>query len=142
MLGAVRVASVSGPEASLGEALRYLAELPWFPDAILTNREIRWGEGPEGVSATLETDGGQARVTFGFDAAGDIVSFVARDRPARQPNGSLIALDWRGRCSDYAEIGGRRVPLRGEVGYDYPEGYEPYFRLRVLSYSPLATSSS
>ncbi len=33
--------------------------------------------------------------------------------------------------SDYREIGGRRVPHRAEVGYDYPEGYEAYFRGRI-----------
>jgi len=43
ILGAFRVARMVGGTASnQGEALRYLAELPWCPDAILTNRALDW----------------------------------------------------------------------------------------------------
>ncbi|MBF9050893.1 hypothetical protein GTA62_10335 [Roseobacter sp. HKCCD9010] len=42
LLGAIRVARFDGPEADIGEAMRYLVELPWAPDAILSNRSIIW----------------------------------------------------------------------------------------------------
>lgn len=134
-LGAWRMGRMDGPQADVAEASRYLAELPWSPDAILLNRAVAWTETAEGVEAAIETAGGPARVTFHFDAQGDIVRMTARDRPASQPDGSTVTMDWEGRFSDYSEIGGRRIPRRGEVGYIYPEGYEPYWRGTITDYA-------
>ena len=137
-LGAVPMGSDTGPEATLGEAQRYLAELPWVPDAILTNRAITWTELPDGVGAALETAGGTASVRFGFDAAGDIATMEADERPAKLADGTVALLPWRGWFKDYAEIGGRRIPVQGEVGYVYPEGYESYWRGRITGYAVVA----
>ena len=49
-------------------------------------------------------------------------------------DGTPARLVWRGWFKDYADIGGRRIPLQGEVGYDYPEGYESYWRGRITGY--------
>ncbi|HCQ65337.1 MAG TPA: hypothetical protein DIU07_09360 [Rhodobacteraceae bacterium] len=133
-LGAFRIGAESGPEAALGEAQRYLAELPWTPDAILTNRAIAWADTPEGVTARLETEGGPAEIRFTFDAAGDIATARAEDRPAKLADGTPARLVWRGWFKDYAKIGGRRIPLQGEVGYQYPDGFESYWRGRVTGY--------
>ncbi|MCB1328699.1 MAG: hypothetical protein KDK28_04220 [Maritimibacter sp.] len=137
-LGAVRLGLDSGPDATLGEAQRYLAELPWAPDAILTNREIVWTEEADGVTAALDTAGGTATIRFGFDAAGDIATMEAGARPAKLADGSVAQLPWRGWFRDYAEIGGRRIPVQGEVGYVYPDGFESYWRGRITGYEVLA----
>lgn len=142
LFGALRLDASSGPEMALGEGLRYLAELPWAPEAILVNHEIAWAQSEEGITARIETAGGPAVVTFTLDAGGDIVSVFARDRPAALADGTPAPLDWRGRFFDYAEIGGRRVPLGAEVGYDYPDGYEAYFRGRLTGYSPAASAAN
>lgn len=133
-LGAVRLGRDSGPEATLGEAQRYLAELPWSPDAILTNRDIVWTALEDGASAALETTGGTATIRFGFDASGDIATMEAGARPAKLADGSVALLPWRGWFRDYAEIGGRRIPVQGEVGYVYPDGFESYWRGRITGY--------
>lgn len=135
LLGFLTVAQEAGPDISLGEAYRYLAELPWAPDAILGNPDLAWRvTGPDTVEVRLTTPEGIARVSFGFDAGGDIVAVEARQRPARDPNGGTVRYDWRGRFGDYTWIGGRRVPARAEVGYVYPTGYEVYFRGTVSDY--------
>ncbi|MCU9849030.1 hypothetical protein OEZ60_13565 [Defluviimonas sp. WL0024] len=135
LLGTIPVARASGAEIDLGEAYRYLAELPWMPDAILGNPDLTWRvTGPDTAEVRMTTRDGIARVTFGFDAQGDIVAMEARDRPARDPDGTTRRYDWRGRFSDYREIGGRRLPGFGEVGYVYPSGYEAYFRGRISDY--------
>jgi hypothetical protein len=137
LLGAWPLGVSEGDEASLGEGLRYVAELPFFPDAILTNRAISWDVPAEGLArAVLDTPGGPASVTFAFDSAGDIVSMQA-ERPANMPDGSTPRLEWRGEYGDYGELGGRRVPRSGEVGYVYPEGYEAYWRGTFTSYELL-----
>jgi Family of unknown function (DUF6544) len=131
LFSAYRLDATQGPEAALGEGLRYLAELPWAPDAILVNREIMWEVSGAEIVARLETAGGTAEVVFQLDAAGDVVAVTASGRPATLPDGSIAPLDWRGAFSDYAQIGGRRIPTLGEVGYVYPDGYESYFKGRI-----------
>lgn len=137
LFGGVPMGGVEGPEAALGEGLRYLAELPWCPDAILTNRAITWQEGPDGLTARLPTAGGDAVVSFGLGPTGDITTIEARNRPASQPDGSIAHLDWHGRFWDYADIGGRRVPRQGEIGYVHADGYEAYFRAEITGYAVL-----
>ncbi|MCV2866170.1 DUF6544 family protein [Albidovulum sediminicola] len=138
-LGAVPLAARSGQDIALGEALRYLAELPWAPDAILGNPDIGWRmTDATHVEASLPVGNAMARVTFSLDAQGDFVTVEAKDRPAFDAQGRAVAYDWRGHFRDYRRIGDRRVPERGEVGYVYPEGYEVYFRGRILSYEVLA----
>ncbi len=136
LFGSVPVARLSGRDLSLGEAFRYLAELPWAPDAILGNPDLVWRvTGPDTVEVRLATRGGVARVTFRFDDRGDITGMEAKDRPARDGSGRMTRLDWQGRFADYRQIGPRRLPEYGEVGYVWPDtGYEPYFRGRVRDY--------
>lgn len=135
LFGSIPVAQKSGPDIDLAEAFRYLAELPWAPDAILGNPDLEWRvTGPSSAEVRLPTKAGTARVTFSFDAAGDIVGMHAKDRPATDPSGQPTQYDWQGRYWDYAEVGDRRIPRQGEVGYVYPSGYEPYFRVQILDY--------
>lgn len=136
LFGSVPVARLSGRELALGEAFRYLAELPWAPDAILGNPDLAWRvTGPDAVEVRLATQGGTARVTFRLDARGDIVGMEAKGRPARDGAGRMVRLDWQGRFADYRQIGPRRLPEFGEVGYVWPDtGYEPYFRGRIRDY--------
>ena len=69
LLGAFPVASIiGGAAANQREVLRYLAELPWNPDAILANRALDWtvvdaktikvgtGTGPERGEVTFVLD--------------------------------------------------------------------------------------
>lgn len=132
LFGAMPVARAFGVEVTLAEAFRYLAELPWAPDAILGNPDVEWRMiAPDAAEARINTRVGTARVIFGFDAAGDIVTMQARQRPATDPSGRPVRYDWRGQFGDYRQVGQRRLPTYGEVGYVYPEGYEVYFRGRI-----------
>lgn len=140
LLGAWRLGAFTGRAADLAEGYRYLAELPWMPDAILTNPDIIWTETDEGAAAQLDTAGGQAKVVFFFEN-GDITRMEAAGRPATQPDGTTAPMDWRGSFSNYAELGGRRVPLNGEVGYVYGHGFEAYFRAQITRYSVLASAA-
>lgn len=132
LLGSIPVARASGPALSLGEAYRYLAELPWAPDAILGNPDLEWRLTARNIAEVrMTTPEGAARVSFRFDAQGDIVEMEAKGRPARDARGRDSTLDWRGYFRDYRQIGPRRIPSAAEVGYVYPQGYEPYFRCKV-----------
>jgi hypothetical protein len=135
LFGSIPVARASGLSLTLGEAYRYLAELPWAPDAILGNPDLEWRILARNIAEVrLATPAGAARVSFRFDAQGDIVEIEAKDRPARDATGQETPRDWRGYFRDYRQIGPRRIPGTAEVGYVYPEGYEAYFRCKVTDY--------
>lgn len=131
-LGSFPVTRAKGGALTLGEAYRYLAELPFVPDAILGNPEIEWRLTARNIAeARLATPQGAARASFRFDANGDIVEMEAKGRPALNADGTEARYDWRGYFRDYRQIGPRRIPASAEVGYVYPEGYEAYYRLTV-----------
>lgn len=129
LLGALRVVDAAGSDMDRSEAMRYLAELPWAPDAMLGNPDLHWRAlTADRVEVALDMPGGKAAVTFRFDPRGDIVEVVARDRPALGPGGETVLRDWRCILSAYGEVGGRRLPLRGEAGYVVDGVYTPYWR--------------
>jgi hypothetical protein len=85
------------------------------------------------VEIEADSSGGLARVRFYFDQRGDIVEMQADERGSFE-GGVIVPRPWRGLFSDHQEIGGRRIPTRGEVGYVYDDGYSPYWRGRIVSY--------
>lgn len=137
-LGSIPVATASGPEINRAEAMRYLAELPWIPDAVLGNPAIVWAMRGDGwIEASLPLEPRDAVVRFRLEG-GVIAEMRAEARPAEiAPDGSQVLLDWRGLFTDYAEIGGRRIPTRGEVGYIRDGDYAPYWRGTITSYEIL-----
>ena len=134
LLGAIRVARFDGPYADVGEAMRYLIELPWVPDAILSNPSINWRViYPDLIEAELPVSSQSVSVQFRFDDMGDVVEIVAQGRPDIS-TGDVVLREWRGLFSDYGQISGRRIPLTAEVGYVNDGVYAPYFRGRITSY--------
>lgn len=113
--------------------MRFLAELPWNPDAILNADGLTWRQVDEAsVEVSMETTGGQARVTMLFDQAGDIVAIEADDRPRSGDTPGR----WIGRFSGYAQVGPYRFPASGEVAWDLPTGEFVYWRGAILSVTP------
>jgi Family of unknown function (DUF6544) len=93
----VPVMRASGPELSVGAAMRYLAELPWVPHAILANPELEWRE-LDAHTAEVATPVGSARaaVRLSFDAAGDVVGAFADARPRPEGKASVpTPVGWR-----------------------------------------------
>ncbi|WP_172300403.1 DUF6544 family protein [Pseudoruegeria sp. HB172150] len=124
----------TGPDFDRGEALRYLAELPWTPDAILGNAQLRWRMTDTGwAEVSLAVSGRPATLQFRFKG-GDIVEFRAENRPALNAEGKLELREWRGYFRNYRMIGTRRVPSEGEVGYVRKGSYRPYFQGRITGY--------
>lgn len=135
LLGLLGIVNATGPEVSYGEALRYLAELPWAPDAILGNPAIRWCEiDEEWVAASIDVAGRPATVRFRFNGGGDIAEVFADARETIDDQGNPASYPWQGFFRDYRMIGPRRIPSEGEVGYVRPSGYRPYFQGRITGY--------
>jgi hypothetical protein len=127
--GSIPVTRSSDGETAKGEAMRFLAELPWNPEAILNSEGLTWGELEGGsVEVSMDTAGGVALVTLHIEA-GDIVAIEAADRPRADD----APARWIGRFSDYVQDGVYRFPRRGEIAWDLPGGEFVYWRGEILS---------
>ena len=137
LFGLIPVVNIAGtPEIARGELLRFFAEMAWYPTALLPSQGVRW-EAVDDSSALATLADGAVVVTllFRFNANGliDTARAEARDRVV---DGKTLSAPWLGRFWNYAERGGMRVPLDGEVAWMLPEGEKTYWRgtTTALSY--------
>lgn len=126
MWGAVPVAHGEGPDVDRGEVQRYLAELPWNPRAFRENPALRFEARPD-RRVRVWTGEPSCYVDLTFDAEGDIAASGCDNRP----RGDEGPHRWQGRFFDYVELGGLRVPRRGEVAWLLDEGEFLYWRGEV-----------
>lgn len=132
LLGVVPVMQLAGSdEAFRGEAMRYLGELPWNPDAILFNRALHWRVIDRRTFAVAMGESRRwSEVRLSLDEAGDVVRVDADDRP-REQSGVLAPCRWFGRCLDYRLWDGRRLPSLAEAGWIDGSGEFVYWRGRI-----------
>ena len=133
LFGLVPVMRQRGLDLAEGEALRYLAELAWVPQAMLANRELEWRElGTDSVEVATWVGPSRVSVRLEFDAAGDIVASSTDSRP-RAEGKKTVLRPWGGSFSDYAVVGGVRIPTRGEAHWVLPDGPFSYWRGTIKS---------
>jgi hypothetical protein len=124
-----------GVEVARGEAMRYLAELPWVPQAFVANRELEWREiDAKTVEVATVVAGSRAAVRLHFDDDGDIVASSAPDRP-RAVGKEAVPTPFAGDFSDYHDFGGIRVPTTAAVRWELSDGPFVYFRGRITSFA-------
>jgi hypothetical protein len=136
LLGAFPVAHMVGSaDAAQGEALRYLAELPLNPDAILANRALDWTVvDPKAIKVATGIGAARGEVTLELDEHGLVVGMRAPSRIYTEKNGQTTRHPWRGRFWDYESIGGRFIPRQGEVAWVLAAGDFVYWRGRILNW--------
>lgn len=123
----------AGEATAHAQALRFLAELPWNPHAILANSQIGWTQVEDrAVEASLPVKGSMVRLRVNFSEEGDVESVRTAARP-RKVGKTSRDTPWGGEFGDYAELGGIRIPTRGAVYWDLPEGRFTYWSGRVLA---------
>ncbi|MCC3417268.1 MAG: hypothetical protein JGK28_04695 [Microcoleus sp. PH2017_07_MST_O_A] len=129
LLGLFTVANMHGaPENNQGELLRFLAETPWYPTALLPSQGVRWEAINDTSARATLTDGATTvSVVFQFNAEGAIATMRAEARYRDK----LTAMPWCGRFGEYSVRNGMLIPLEGEVGWEYPEGIRLYFKGRI-----------
>lgn len=114
-----------GPDIAVASVLRYLAELPWAPHAMLWNPHLTWTKRSDRLAeVATEVAGASRRVSFTFGPDGDIVRVFtgARPRDGDAPRA------WSGTFGEYATFSGVRIPTFAEVRWELPAGPFPYWR--------------
>ena len=133
LLGLFTVAKIpSTPEANQGELLRFFAEAPWYPTALLPSQGVGWEAINDTSARATLTDGATTvSLVFQFNAEGTIDTF----RTEARYRDKLTAMPWGGRFGEYSVRNGMLIPLEGEVGWEYSEGTRLYFKGRTTEIS-------
>lgn len=110
-----------------GEFMRWFAEVPWYPTALLPSQGVRWAAVDDhSANATMEDGPLSLTLLFRFNDAGLIGSFRAEARGGMVGD-KLVMAPWEGIWSNYQTRDGVKVPFTGEVAWMRPEGRKPYF---------------
>lgn len=131
--GLFTVANQAGtPAMAAASLLRWLAEAPWLPVALLPRPGLEWEAlDQERARVHLEDHGVKVTLEVRFGPHGGIVEVNAMRH--RDVKGAQVLTPWRGRFADYAERGGLTIPLTGEVSWVIDGKEEPYWRGRITN---------
>lgn len=114
-----------------GELMRYMAELPWVPDAILLNPNLRWRvERSDQLAVSAGSGDTASEVILNLDNDGRIAGAFALDRP-RSATPPILPTPWRGRFADYRHHNGCWIPFAGEVAWEIDGKEEVYWQGRI-----------
>jgi hypothetical protein len=121
------------PAFAQGQLLRYLAEAPWYPTALLPRAGVRWeAEGERSERATLVDGLTTASLLFVFGDDG-LVELVRAEARGREVRGKLVLQPWEGRLSKPQARGPYTVPHEGTVAWIDSDGTpEPYWTGRLV----------
>jgi hypothetical protein len=125
----LRVADVAGDAIDRGAAVRFLAEMPWFPTALFDSRYVQWtAVDSRHAKATLRLPSLEVSCVFEFGDDGLPARAIA-ERP--RETGELRP--WGGTYGDYRIVAGMRVPFEAQVTWQLAEGPFTYAHWRIES---------
>jgi hypothetical protein len=129
LLGLFNLIDVRGsPAMAHGELLRYLAEAPWYPTALLPSQGVRW-EAIDDRSARARLSDGDVGVSLVFRFGDDgLIESSRADARERTVAGASVVLPWGGRYWNVTTRQGMRIPQDGEVAWWLADGSYPYWR--------------
>lgn len=114
-----------------GELIRYLAELPLLPDAMLHNHNLVWREVDASTLAVTAGAGDTfCEVAFSLGPDQRIISAFCADRSASAAP-PFKPMPWRGEFADYRQQQGRWIPSAAQVGWVIDGKECVYWRGRI-----------
>ncbi len=120
-----------------GALMRWLAEAPWYPEALLPGGAVSWRAVDDRHADATVRDGTLAvtlRFTFGDDG---LVAEVRSGSRGREVDGRQVPTPWGGVFLRWAVMGSQRIPVEAEVSWFPPgEPPQPYWRGEVRSVTP------
>ena len=131
LLSTITVADAAGSEMDISSLIRFLAEAPWFPTALLPSDYIEWKEiDSNSAQAVIKDNGYTASGIFTFNEKGEIIKFVTNDR-YMEADGKYFKEQWAGYYRNYQEIEGMKIPIEGEVEWNLSDKDLQYAKLKI-----------
>lgn len=133
------LADASDEKIQQGAMLRFLAETVWFPSAALSPY-VAWEPIDEtSARATMTWRGASASAVFSFDERGRLRELTARRWMGAGEKATLQR--WVVPATEWREMDGVAVPVKGEAVWRLKEGDFSYYRWEVtaLQYDRPAT---
>lgn len=132
-LGVFPIVDAAGDNIYQGQVLRYLAELPWYPMAILLDQDIEWTQlANNKIQAQLLVLGRKLKVDYTFNSENLIEKIYTEDREYSELRKKF---PWVGEFSKYQEKKGVLIPSHGEVSWILGERKFTYFKGDIEDYS-------
>lgn len=120
------------PGLAEGALLRYLAEAPLAPTALLPSAGVQWTAVDDTTARATLTDAG---ITVSMDAhfgpSGEITRVTAERY--RDVDGVGVPTPFEGVWSAYRRAGGMMIPSAGEARWLLPEGPYAFWRARITA---------
>ncbi|MDB5072037.1 MAG: hypothetical protein JWM87_3148 [Candidatus Eremiobacteraeota bacterium] len=121
------------PEVRSASLVRYLAEAPWLPTALLPNSGVSWMQlDDDSARATLTDHDRTVSLDVEFAKSGEIVRSSAM-RFRNVGAGEPVLTRWTGRYTRYERFEGMMIPMEADVGWNPPEGEFSVWRGRITS---------
>ena len=137
MLGLFTVADMrGGGDMARGELMRFFAETPWYPTALLPSQGVQWAAvDATSAKATIVDETITLTLLFHFNAMGFIDSVRAESRGGMVGK-EMLMRPWECGLSDYQVRDGMTVPMAGTAAWVLPSGPKTYFHgsVKTLSY--------
>ena len=129
LAGLYTVFDTRGPELDQATMIRYLNEIMWFPSAFL-GENIAWQSVDDHSAEVVFTDGGKSvSGRWFFDHEGRIVNF--RAKRYRESGGNFSLDEWATPITEYGQMAGLNLPVRGQAVWHLPEGDLVYADLEI-----------
>ncbi|MFC0876645.1 DUF6920 family protein [Saccharicrinis sp. FJH2] len=122
----IRIINKKDEKINQGELLRWLAEAPWYPTALLPSKNLSWEKVNDSECKIIFTSEGidvDARVHI--NSKGEITKLQAK----RFNNDTLN--NWTGVYKNYQKVNGMLIPISCEVSWNLEEGDFSYARFNI-----------
>ena len=129
-LGLFTVARNAGPEIDQGTMLRYLAEMAWFPTALLSSKHLQW-EGIDDRSARAVFTLGEQSIAASFEFGDSgLIGRVEAQRYYDTGDGYELKR-WSGIHTDYQDVDGVRIPTGAALTWHLDDGDFTWLKLEI-----------
>lgn len=123
------IANSTGAETDQGSAIRYLAEMVWFPSAAL-EKYIQWeAVDSHSAKAVMRLNNQSVDAIFSFDTTGNV--FRVEALRFGEFNGKYSKEKWVVNCSSPKEFSGITIPSKSEVTWKLQSGDFTWFKLEI-----------
>jgi hypothetical protein len=130
VLSLFTVADAKGGNTASGAFTRFLAEMMWFPSAMVYRDDVTWRSIDDYHASIVMRDGDlEIDVIFTFNDEGDMVRAESNNR--YRDDNDTEPTPWYGVCQAYDTFNGVRMPSEVKVCWGLPEGEYAYWRGKI-----------